>query len=610
MHCFLQSKYSILIALFVTASSVGSALGQSNFLSQNWDAAQRQQYYTTSQGSRMMPYDWFMALEIHDGQASFVEKTLPELGYLPNPTSPANPDGLPVGWVMDTDNSGRNHIGLNCAACHTNQVSFQGSTFQIDGAPTQADMWGMIVGVDKALSETRDDDSKFQRFAKQVLGDEFQSRAAVRSLRTELTEFCDDWNQFTIDSRVAHPWGRARLDAFGMIFNRISAIDLGIPSNNRKPDAPVSYPFLWGTSFEDKVQWNGSAENANDIERLGRNVGEVLGVFGQAEFTVKLRRLVARTSAKRLNQVRLENLLKKLWSPQWPDQLGEIDHEKMLSGKTLFAANCVHCHRIIEHGQQATPVEVVMTPISEVQTDPKMAVNAAVGTVSTGKLRRARFDGNPLGRRVSRGELLQRLVRASILSPFRDVRQGEGLLDSIFDIRNREIRDNVFSPKEVKNFISEMEIEISTEDHAKKLVERFAKKLESYYDDLKEAEKWMKSHDEKSVTTESTGSAPIPSALSYKARPLDGIWATAPYLHNGSVPNLYELVSPRAERSKVFHVGNKELDAKRVGFVTEAGPGTTLLDTSLPGNSNAGHDMYGEFTEEERWQLVEYMKTL
>ena len=98
----------------------------------------------------------------------------------------------------------------------------------------------------------------------------------------------------------------------------------------------------------------------------------------------------------------------------------------------------------------------------------------------------------------------------------------------------------------------------------------------------------------------------------YKARPLDGIWATAPYLHNGSVPNLYELLLPASKRSKEFWVGSSEFDPKLVGFRTENAPGTTKFDTTLPGNSNAGHDMYGnnDFTEEQRLELLEYLKSL
>jgi hypothetical protein len=99
----------------------------------------------------------------------------------------------------------------------------------------------------------------------------------------------------------------------------------------------------------------------------------------------------------------------------------------------------------------------------------------------------------------------------------------------------------------------------------------------------------------------------------YKARPLDGIWATGPFLHNGSVPNLYQLLLPPERRSVEFCAGVREFDPMHVGFVLKnggCGPGESLLDTRSPGNSNAGHVYGTDLSDEDRWALVEYQKTL
>ena len=155
--------------------------------------------------------------------------------------------------------------------------------------------------------------------------------------------------------------------------------------------------------------------------------------------------------------------------------------------------------------------------------------------------------------------------------------------------------------------------------------------------------------------------------FNYKARPLNGIWATAPYLHNGSVPNLYELfllsgckpddVPGETCRSKTFTVGSRELDTDKVGFkqldknkFPEEVFEKLEFKTTLRGNSNEGHEYVvgktkliktkvvekdghleyiadridGQFqfvevgegkdieliTEKERWALVEYLKSL
>ena len=108
--------------------------------------------------------------------------------------------------------------------------------------------------------------------------------------------------------------------------------------------------------------------------------------------------------------------------------------------------------------------------------------------------------------------------------------------------------------------------------------------------------------------------------------PCTGIWATPPYLHNGSVPTLYDLLLPPAQRPISFLVGTREFDPEKVGYVTDATnaqyqtPRSAQENTftfrtrdaggnMVPGNSNAGHD-YGNasLTEEQRWALVEYMK--
>ena len=107
--------------------------------------------------------------------------------------------------------------------------------------------------------------------------------------------------------------------------------------------------------------------------------------------------------------------------------------------------------------------------------------------------------------------------------------------------------------------------------------------------------------------------AGTPAPFAYKARPLDGIWATAPYLHNGSVPTLYDLLRAPADRPASFNVGTREYDPVHVGYRTEpAAPGNGFtFNATGNGNSNEGHDYnVGRLTEAQRLALLEYLKTL
>ncbi len=96
----------------------------------------------------------------------------------------------------------------------------------------------------------------------------------------------------------------------------------------------------------------------------------------------------------------------------------------------------------------------------------------------------------------------------------------------------------------------------------------------------------------------------------YKARPLNGIWATAPFLHNGSVPTLFDLLLAPENRPDNFYVGSRELDIKKVGLRSDVNQHHSYFDTTLRGNSNAGHNFTADITDDQRWAVVEYLKSL
>jgi mono/diheme cytochrome c family protein len=93
----------------------------------------------------------------------------------------------------------------------------------------------------------------------------------------------------------------------------------------------------------------------------------------------------------------------------------------------------------------------------------------------------------------------------------------------------------------------------------------------------------------------------------YANMPLDGIWARSPYLHNGSVPTLEDLLSPAAERPVTFVTGCITLNPAKVGKDCAKGG---MFDTKLKGNSNAGHPFGTQLPPAEKSQLIEYLKTL
>jgi len=99
----------------------------------------------------------------------------------------------------------------------------------------------------------------------------------------------------------------------------------------------------------------------------------------------------------------------------------------------------------------------------------------------------------------------------------------------------------------------------------------------------------------------------VRSTGKYFAATLGGVWARSPYLHNGSVRTMQELLTSPAQRAKTFHRGSQEYDANQMGY-TDAG--VYVFDTAGEGNSNSGHDYGTKLPAEQKRELMEYLKTL
>jgi mono/diheme cytochrome c family protein len=110
----------------------------------------------------------------------------------------------------------------------------------------------------------------------------------------------------------------------------------------------------------------------------------------------------------------------------------------------------------------------------------------------------------------------------------------------------------------------------------------------------------------------------------YQAPPLDGVWATAPYFHNGSVPTLRGVLNSKARPklyTRSYRTGREEFDPLAVGWKVQelaAPPAApvppaerrSVYDTTQPGRGNGGHTFGDDLTEEDRAALIEYLKTL
>ena len=173
-------------AFVATQDPLGEPITSVVYLEQNWSPAQSVQFYFTEQGSRIIPYDWFLALEQADGATPFRDnQNILKYRYLPQNPDKSNPDGLPVGFVR-SQGLGRNWMGMTCAACHTTEIRYGNTGYRIDGAPTHGDVQALITNLTSSLQQTWSDAAKFSRFAAAVLGTAKNTPANQLELRTQL----------------------------------------------------------------------------------------------------------------------------------------------------------------------------------------------------------------------------------------------------------------------------------------------------------------------------------------------------------------------------------------------------------------------------------------
>ncbi|KFX71078.1 hypothetical protein TMS3_0103800 [Pseudomonas taeanensis MS-3] len=607
---------SVLAVLSMISLASAAAMAAEVDLDQNWSKKDIAYWQNETQGSRLAPLSWVNALEIKESKVPFMsDDNIKRYGYTPGTTVFNHRSyRLPRGFVVDTSDdkdltfshlrwkgvqaSNEPWVGLNCAACHTTNISYKGQTLVIQGGPTNADFQKFFQAFREALADTLSDKDKFDRFAGKVLTDVKSDSERLRVSLVTLNKFLSENERLNNTSSV---YGPGRVDAVGHILNRVAQLNGAKNSTPNPSDAPVSYPFLWNTSQHDRVQWNGVAPNKKlgkdgfDVGALARNASEVVGVFGDVNFKQEgpFKFVKGYMSSVPVNRLAgLERTLEILKPPKWPTNLGEEmaikngkDGRKDLvkDGRYLFEKNCSSCHQPLARDNLNGIIVAQMATISRdtessntITTDPWMACNAVQFKSDPGDL-----SGKHLN------ELTGSIDKQSPLVTQLGVTAREVLLNQKGEIVRLALmgflnvtperpvppQTNWFSA--VFSFLSEKE-----------------SRLNECYEMAKDTKKYP--------------------TLAYKARPLTGIWATGPFLHNGSVRTLYDLLLPPAERPTKFKVGSIEFDPVQVGFIDAYGPGEPFdFDTSLPGNSKNGHD-YGasKLDDTERYQLIEYMKTL
>ena len=555
------------------------------WLEQNWTSEQRNWYYHADQGTLTfgIPYEWFGALEqpsllpVETGRLADQAYT-DRFGFIPGAES--NGVALPVGfahggpmpkpngetWPNPRTKQAMTGLGLTCAACHTGRFTYQGTSVIVDGGPALTNLLKFKEKVGLSLLSTQFWSSRFQRFANRLLGPE--ASADERSaLKAQLDEVMEQQKQSQqLEKSVAAQSieeGYARLDALNRIGNAVFSVDLQNPKNYAGSSAPVHFPRIWNAPWFDWVQYNAAIE-----QPMVRNAGEALGVSAPVNlldpskgfFTsgVQVKTLVEMEKLIAGEQPTAAKGFSGLKSPEWPkDILPPIDPALAAKGSQLYVDHCQKCHM------------PSVNSVAFFESKQWLPPNAA-------------------------GQSYLHVEPVDISYIGTDPAQATDMSNRKVSIpANLGITSNSFGPA---------------------LGQVVEKVVTTWYNSQKPP---ISEADRKTMNGNRDNG--IQALLAYKVRPLNGIWATPPYLHNGSVPNIYALLSPVSERPKTFYLGNREYDPVNVGYRTDKLDGGFEFDTSLRGNHNTGHEFSNDkregvigplLTPDERRALVEYIKTL
>ncbi|MBQ0822679.1 hypothetical protein KBI52_21055 [Microvirga sp. HBU67558] len=588
-------------------------------LDQGWSNEQRNSWWGATQGSRLIPLDWFNALEISGGQDRFASiAVMSRFGYLRRPGAP--PEWLPIGFAIDDQSDDRlqrtklrwkagqgnneKWLGLTCSACHTGTFSHNGKTYLVEGAGGLTDFQSFMETLNRSLEETRSDKQKWDAFEVRVLGRD-KTDENVRRL-AEAYDALLAW-QLKEENINATPlrYGPGRIDAFGHIYNKVALTLAPNKARQNPSDAPVSIPFIWRAPQFDRVQYNGMAPKVPilgsfDVGAVGRNTGEVIGVFGDVVPNANPGLVNGFASSVLVTQLsQLEDVLSELRPPRWPASiLGAVDQAKADRGRALFDSRCASCHEPVNRTDVKTRLTVEMSlldgsgrntrtgkPLPPPGTDPWMACNAYAYKSSPGIVSgfRSRVLTEDEMISTSEEERLAMLLKVTV---------GAVIMDKKKDIASEALR-KLFRVRALPDVEGALIDVPQISENPGRSPAKQAQLVDC-----------MRSKDPN---------------LGYTSRPLNGIWATAPFLHNGSIPNMYELLLPPRQRSQAFFVGTREYDPQKMGYKTDrSSAGNTFEFRSqydqgrlIDGNSNLGHDYENEkLTDDHRYELIEYLKQL
>lgn len=582
--------------------------------------AERAEFYHLEEGSEVFPLELFLALDKESGEGLFKDG-LERFGFLPDAAGPSNPEGLPVGITVATTRdlqfAGVKMVGVNCAACHVSELVDAGKHVRLDGAGGHADITAFYQGLAGAAKATLSDPRRFLRFVNRlrartpnpVLAAGPASRSA--NLFRAVPQI-DTLEQGTPFDQALHK------ELLTLVSQEAERPPIDIAANlTLKPEAAQAAARSMATRMQQGLTPQALASRVPSQPAAGSAVARAAPAAAARQSALDL--IVDVATTVRLFKARLEFLLhiaQRMNVNGTIPGFGRIDafggaRNLLFEGPQAATAPVSYPHLWNFERLDWVHWDANTTSVLERNIGQALGLGAVVhpqtfqSTVSLVNLHRLEqlakkvkppkwqdtFGAVDAGH-AARGQALfeQHCASCHASDPNADARILA--LDEVGTDRNRSV-----------NFAIPVGTPPNTTPNDKAISEFLGK--------VKRVAIQEKGFTPAQADVLEAGRTPAIWRLTkgYVARPLIAVWASAPYLHNNSVPTLDDLLKPPAARPPKFFVGSAEYDRARVGFIPENRPGSWEFDTSKPGNSNGGHVWGTTLSDAERKSLIEYLKT-
>lgn len=618
-----------------TAAS-GALLG-TNGLS----ASERQKFYHLPEGSELYPYAWAKALISSQTAKPFLEN-LERFGLIPDPQSQDNPYGLPVGITVAKRRGVGDiqMIGVNCTACHVGQFSYKGRDFRADGAPSLFDIEMFYAELANSTKDTIEDPDKLWAFIKRYLAEKEAPAESVPAA----------------PASVSGKQSEARAYKFGDGTRKLLDSFSDLKAMTDKGDLEKALAVKIQTTVKEEVEkakqdYTSSADPLDQAKKelnasLEKDVASLLdkkpGAGSPLDTLIDKRKEMLREILSDLKtNVALFRSYIKLFQglaaagkdpKDTPGGFGRVD----AFGSARFLMFGLENRR-------PTTAPVSYPYLWGMKDTAWLHYNANTNSVVERNIGQAlglgaTYDAKSYETTVNIENALDLEWLAYNITPPVWPEELFGRIDAKKADRGKELYEQncaqchdqyettseglrnypLFPFEEIgtdRNQAENFHYPLTLNGKPASFAEETGRVLDhikaAYYTKYNiSADQQKKWEGNRTPIFWRDVLAKSESSKVYPARPLAGIWATAPYLHNGSVPTLYALLLPGEKRPTEFYVGNREYDPKNLGYLTTQGSISFGLDTSRDGNSNRGHEYGTNLTDDDRYSLLEYIKSL